>query len=216
MASGRPVPVDDALDGRGDVPYGARVRFESLFADLEAELAAADRAEWDAEVAEAVRAERSRLQLTDRLRAHVGHRLVLQLAGGDVLDIVLVDVVGDCLLARPEPVLPGAEGGSIVPMHAVRAVSGLGPAALTDSSVVGSRVGFRTVLRAACRGRRQVRLRLLDVPGQLVGTIDRVGVDHLDLAEHPAGTPRRATAVSRVRCIPLAGVLLVHLDAGWD
>ena len=42
------------------------------------------------------------------------------------------------------------------------------------------------------------------------GTIDRVGRDHLDLAEHEPGVPRRDAAVTRIRIVPLTEVLLVR------
>src|SRR5258708_1844617 len=42
------------------------------------------------------------------------------------------------------------------------------------------------------------------------GTIDRVGRDRLDLAEHEAGVPRRAAAVGRIRIVPFTELLLVR------
>jgi hypothetical protein len=47
----------------------------------------------------------------------------------------------------------------------------------------------------------------------LAGTIDRAGADHLDLALHDAGSPRRARAVTGFRVVPFASVLSIGTDA---
>ena len=47
--------------------------------------------------------------------------------------------------------------------------------------------------------------------GEVHGTIDRVGRDHVDLAVHDRGEPRREGAVREVRIVPLAALLLVRL-----
>jgi hypothetical protein len=45
---------------------------------------------------------------------------------------------------------------------------------------------------------------------RLVGTIDAVGADHLDLAEHPEGLPRRRENVRTVATVPFAAVVAVE------
>ena len=64
------------------------------------------------------------------------------------------------------------------------------------------------MLRDLCRRRAAVDL----VTGAIRthGTIDRVGRDQLDLAEHEPGVPRRDAAVTRIRIVPLGEVLLVR------
>src|SRR4051812_3958628 len=59
------------------------VRWAALFADLEAQLAAAAEADLAGEVADRQRLEVARLQLVDRLRAAAGSELTVGLANGD-------------------------------------------------------------------------------------------------------------------------------------
>jgi hypothetical protein len=44
------------------------------------------------------------------------------------------------------------------------------------------------------------------VPSLLTGTIDAVGQDALDLAEHPLDLPRRAEHVTDVRVVPFPAI----------
>ena len=48
----------------------------------------------------------------------------------------------------------------------------------------------------------------------LAGTIDRAGADHLDIALHEPGTPRRASEVSGHRVVPFGAVAWIRLDSG--
>jgi hypothetical protein len=52
---------------------------------------------------------------------------------------------------------------------------------------------------------------LTDVTGSVVtGTIDAVGLDVLELSEHPADLPRRAENVTGRRLVPFAAVVLLR------
>ena len=70
------------------------------------------------------------------------------------------------------------------------------------------RLGLAFVLRDLCR--RRAAVAVTTTTRALHGTIDRVGRDHIDLAEHELGVPRRADAVTRVRIVPFAGLLMVR------
>jgi len=89
-------------------------------------------------------------------------------------------------------------------------VSGLGPhAAPAPEDGVGERLGLGYALRVIARDRSPVTLVLRD--GTVVGgTLDRVGADFVDLAEHPVGEPRRAGNVRGVRMISLGALAVVR------
>lgn len=74
---------------------------------------------------------------------------------------------------------------------------------------LSDRLGLTFVLRDVCRRRSAVEIHT--TTGVHFGTIDRVGKDHLDLAEHERGEPRRANVVSRFRVIQLGHVSLIGL-----
>lgn len=171
------------------------MRWERLFADLEARLDAEERAAVDGDVVDMVRAERGRLTLQDRLRAHVGEPLTWGLGlpeGSEHGE--LLDLGADWVLVRT------LRGEVLIPIGALRYVGGLSRAASPDTSEVARRLGLARVLRGLCRDRAVVSVRL---PGdeRLTGTIDRVGADHLDLAVHAGDQARRSDAVLALRCL---------------
>lgn len=177
------------------------MRWDDLFADLEAQLAAAEGASLAADVGQQLRQEVSRQTLVRRLRAAVGTELVL-----GVGDQVLHGRLG---AVGPDWVLMTGPAEVLVPLSALDWTQGLGRASHAEPpGHVWSRLGLASALRALARDRAAVRVRTA-APEALTGTIDRVGADHLDLALHPLDTPRRAAAVTGVRTIPFAAVRAV-------
>jgi hypothetical protein len=181
------------------------MRWQGLFDDLEAQFDAAQAAELAGEVAERTRRETALLRLVDRLRAADGTEVAVTLPGAGVLRGRLLDAGSDWLLVEE----PGSRE-VLVPLRAVLGVTGVGPrAAVPDESAVAKRLDLRWALRGLARSRTGVALGLVD--GSVVtGTLDRVGADHLDLAEHGLGEARRAGAVRQVRLVPLAALALVR------
>jgi len=168
-------------DGTGARPPGSAPRWEQLFADLEAQLAAgrADQARWD--VAELTRAERGRVTLADRLRAATGTRLRIVTAEGEPLEGLVAEATAHWVLLDL-----GAGRQAVVPTRAIRTVEGLGARVAPPAGRVESALGLGHVLRALARDRVLVTLRT--DAGVHAGRIDRVGADHLDLTlEMPAG-----------------------------
>jgi hypothetical protein len=175
------------------------VRWEWLFADLEAQIEADDRASFEAEVGDLVRAERGAIPLRDRLRAHVGCDLALHVRGGGVVDGALLDVGADWVLVR------GAAADLLLPVSSVVAVSGLSRSAISDDARPARALKLSVVLRGLAADRAPVSVEL---SGGLTvtGTIDRVGADHLDLAVHALDEPRRQGNVAGVRTLRTSAI----------
>lgn len=181
------------------------MRWRRLFDDLEAQVDAALEAELESEVAERSRREAAQVRLRDRLAAAVGATVTVHLPGAGQVQGVLADCGVDWLLLEE----PGG-GEVLVPLAALLGIAGVGStAAVPDESAVGRRLDLRWALRGLARDRAAVRLVVVD-GSVLPGTIDRVGADHVDLAEHGRDEPRRAAAVRQVRLVPLAALVAVR------
>ena len=180
------------------------MRWTSLFADLEAQFEAAEAAELELEVRDRSRREASLIRTVDRLRAARGAEVALVVLGAGPVPGVLRDAGEDWVLVEQ----PGA-GEVLVPLAAVLSVTGLGRRTAQDAGEVARRLDLRWALRGLARARSGVQVALVD-GSVLTGTLDRVGADHVDLAEHVAGQERRPSSVQGVRLVPLTGVALVR------
>jgi hypothetical protein len=158
----------------GSESYRVRMRWEALFADMEAQLEAARTADLAAAVAELTRAERATVGLADRLRAARGSEIVVRARGGDQISGVLVDAASEWIL------LDGHGRSSLVPLAAVTSVRGLTRYSTGAAGVVERRLTLGHALRAVARDRSVVQLSTDG--GELTGRVERVGADHLDLA----------------------------------
>lgn len=182
--------------------YGDGVRWDRLFGDLEAQMDADDRASFEAEVGDLVRAERAVVRLVDRLRAHVGCDVVLHLVAGEPARGELLEVGSDWVLLRS-----GAKD-VLVPGVAVASVSGLSRSAVTDDAKPGRSLRLTTVLRGLAGDRSPVAVELAG-GSTLHGTIDRVGADHVDLAVHALDEPRRQASVAGARTLVTAAIVRI-------
>lgn len=182
------------------------MRWAELFRDLEGQADAMASAELAGEVAERTRLELSRIRLIDRLRAGEGRDVSLTVLGASVLRGTLVDCGPDWLLLVEE-------GGkdALVPLAAVLGIVGLDPRVSAEpgsEGVVHARCGLGIALRALARDRAAVACTVID-GSSIGGTVERVGVDHLELAVHPAGEPRRRSGAAP-RIIPFGAIAVVH------
>jgi hypothetical protein len=182
------------------------VRWQRLFADLSAQFDSAEEAAERAEAASRARVEIGAVRLTERLRGALGGDLVLRCRGAGQVAGRLTEVGPDWLLLDDE------RGGELlVAASAVVAVAGLGrlTAAPAEPGVVRDRLDLRWAVRAVARDRSTVQVLLVD-GGRLTGTVDRVGADFCELAEHPEDEPRRPGAVRSVQAVALTGIALVR------
>ena len=182
------------------------MRWEQLFADLEAQLAEGEAAAEQAEEASRARAEHGRIELADRLRGSLGRQVSLGCRGTGDLAGRLVDVGVDWLLLTD-----GQQREVLVSAGALCSVSGLAAVTAPAAAVgaVARRLDLRRALRGLARDRATVSF-LLEDGTVLGGTVDRVGADFVELAEHPLDQPRRRAAVTSVRAVPLRAVVAVR------
>jgi hypothetical protein len=197
------------------------MRWDLLFDDLESQL---DQEQRDEERALAIEEERLRLgriTLRDRLSAMAraagddpAVSIRVELRGGRTLELRPLSFGRDWMSAAVHGSGPN-DGQCIVPLTAVGAIiptrpqleGSLRPS--TESSTrLAERIGLPFVLRDLCRRRAPVHVTTDD--GRRHGTFDRVARDHVDLALHEPGSPRRDRDVHGYRIVPLERIILVE------
>ncbi|KDP90734.1 MULTISPECIES: hypothetical protein [Clavibacter] len=201
------------------------MRWENLFDDLEGQWETARLAEERDQRAEEERTRVARTVLRDRLRALTSadqaRPLRLSLSDGTWIDL-RAKVLGRDWMSG-ELTVPGdapsrEERACILPLASIHVLAldreqvraSLAPVSeLPPERGIVDRIGLSFVLRDLCRRRARVELRLRDAV--VGGTLDRVARDHVDVAVHEVGTPRRESLVSGYRLVPLAGIVLVRV-----
>lgn len=181
------------------------MRWENLFADLEAQLAAADTAEVDSEIADRTRREAALLGLVDRLLGAVGGTVAVQVEGAGWVRGRVLEVGQEWLLVDESA---GRE--VLVPLSAVLSVAGLGAASVAPGSAgrVFERLRLSSAVRGIARDRSEVAVFVRD-GSSVAGVIDRVGSDFLELRRSPDGKGRDSDGASAV-AVPSAAVVLIR------
>lgn len=179
-----------------DEPISGSARFDELLAGILAEVEAADAASLDADIAEVERAARAESRLLDRLRGQ--RQASVEIAGGGQVAGLIAAVGRDVVVVAAD------DGDWVIPAWGIAGVIELG-GGIREATSPSERLGFASVARAWARQRSVVRVLRL-AAGPLDGTIDSVGADHVDLAEHDPGEPRRAEAVRRRVTVPLGAI----------
>lgn len=200
--------------------YARVVRWDRFFDDLEAQFAS----EWEAERAaldtEAERLRLSRVPLRDRLaalqgRERTGSSPSFEFSDGAVLAAEVSGVGADWVALDPSESRAGAV---LAPLASIAAIGAAhadllrSARPLEERSSLTDRMTLGFVLRDLVRRRAAVAVHLATGRG-LTGTIDRAGADHLDLALHEPGTPRRASDVIGYRLVRFASIAWMRLDA---
>jgi hypothetical protein len=182
------------------------MRWQRLFADLSAQWEEAEASAERADSASRARAEFGSVLLADRLRGAEGARVVLRCRGAGQVAGMITDVGADWILLTDDR---GAE--LLVAAPAVLAVTGLGrvTAAPSEEGAVRARLDLRWAVRGLARDRSVVRLVLAD-GAAITGTIDRVGADFCEVAEHAPDEARRGSAVQGVTAVALSALAVVR------
>lgn len=175
------------------------MRLEALFEDLESQFEALQDGDLYGEVADRIRAEVGKITVLDRLRGAVGTVIRVELRHADPVQGTLSRVGKDCLLLEAERYEEW-----LIPDSALIGIHGLGPFAEPAEGAVAAKLGLAHLLRGIARDRSPVTLFCGKNP--ITGTIDRVGADFLELAEHPLDAPRRRTEVYNSRLVPTLAV----------
>jgi len=203
------------------------MRWDDLFDDLESQLEHGLSAEEVDLQAEEERLRLGRLRLRDRLvslhaaaSAEAGYTVRLALVSGELIvvrpaafgrDWMSGELLGDPsgrVARHPQFILPLAEIGSLrLTREQVRMSLARRPVPATPS--LAERLGLPFVLRDLCRRRTAVEVMLHS--GRATGTIDRVGHDHFDLAEHEPGSPRRESLVTGMQVVPFSQLVMVRI-----
>lgn len=198
--------------------YGARMRWDHLFDDLAGQL----EHELTAEEADLQKEEerlrlgrlgvRERIVALKRTRDHALMEVAVTLRTGARIRLEPMTVGRDWMAGD----IDGRDDAqAVVPFDAIESIT-LRDEQITPSLTpeepkpdLSSRLGLPFLLRDLCR--RRVAVQIDTVSSSLTGTIDRVGRDHLDLAEHDLDTPRRRDVVRGVRLVRLDQVVVLRL-----
>lgn len=165
---------------------------------------AAEQAERAAEAADLRRLEVSRTTLAQRLAGAVGANVTLSVEGAGQLPGVLTQVGAGWALMKATA---GVE--TLVALSAVVSIANLPAATGPEADDLEDGLGLGFVLRRLARDRLTVTL-VARTGETCTGTIDRVGSDFLDVAEHAADRPRRPGEVLRVRSLPFGALAVVR------
>ena len=187
------------------------MRWDSLFADMEAQLHAAGQRGLESEANELARLNHAETSLGDRLRGQVGSGIRLTVSGGLQFTGALVHVGSSWL------VLNERARSVLVPLPAIQLLEGLSRSSSVEKSSVAKRLGMGSALRALARDRADVVLHLASGSASRTvnGMIDRVGSDFFELAAVPSGEARRASNVRTVYAVPFTAIgALASVRAG--
>lgn len=198
------------------------MRWENFFDDLEGQLAS----EWEAERAaldtEAERLRLSRVTLRERLTMLVDRERIadqgtaapsFELVEGTILSAEVTGVGAEWVALDG-----GRSGALVVPFAAIATIAMPHADVLRTArpaparSALADRMSLGFLVRDLVRRRIAVAVHLTHGRA-LTGTIDRAGSDHLDIALHEPGTPRRASEVTGHRIVAFSAVAWIRLDA---
>lgn len=184
------------------------MRWEQLFADLDARFADLADAEMMAELADRQRHAAGAVTVVQRFTGAIGAEIRIRTRAGRIHTGALREVGPDWVLIGTQ-----SAGEMLVALAAITAVTGLTSATGVGLSPVAVRFDLRLVLRGIARDRSPVVIGVAGAPGaagaagtEIAGTLDRIGADFVELADHAAWEARRMAAVRSVVLVPIAAI----------
>lgn len=180
------------------------MRWEALFEDLEAQLEAVAAMDKTSEIQEAVRIERARETLIQRLNPQLNARVEVALLGGAKLHGNLRALGTDWFM------LKHGETEELIPIGALASWLQRTPGDRQEDRKV--RAGLGQALRAMVRDRARVSVGGIDGSLLASGTLDQVGHDFLAVALHDRDEFRRTPAVHGRALVPITAVAWVRRE----
>ncbi|MEV7604665.1 hypothetical protein AB0N65_04415 [Paenarthrobacter sp. NPDC089322] len=182
------------------------MRWDSLFDDLEAQFFSERALQRESEISERARVELAGLSVGDRLRGVGDAEFGVVLAVGLRLRGPVIHVGRDFLV-----ILEGGFRQWLIPYASVTYYEGLGRVARAPRSPMEGSLTLASASRGLARDRAEVSVHVAGAGADaqsLLGVIDRVGRDHLDLAI-TRGEARRAGKVAAVATIPFTSLAAI-------
>ena len=180
------------------------MRWNDLFADLEAQL---QFGHWEAveqDAAELTRGLWAELSVMDRLRGALGQPVRLLLTDGQTKALELKSV-GPSWIGGMD-----AMSSLILMREAILGIDTVLSRAVVPSRPLQAGPSVLAIYRALARRREPVQVISRSGLTLAEGTIDRVGKDHIDVALHARDEFRRSTAMRGSRIIPTEAIQLVR------
>ncbi|MDN3481021.1 hypothetical protein QMA10_03675 [Arthrobacter sp. APC 3897] len=179
------------------------MRWDALFADMEAQLASARDAVRDSEVAERLRTDFAAMEMSGRLQSQMGRPLKVDVGLPGSFQGVLSHV------GRGWMVLETGGQSSVIALNHVVFIAGMDR--FSASGTPAPRLGLASALRGLSRDRASVRVYPAgqQPAAALEGSVDRVGKDFFELSLIPRGEARRPENVRGVYVLALQSVAVV-------
>jgi len=169
---------------------------------MEAQLAARERLDLEAEIAERALVDAARVELADRLRGSLGLSIRVHLGSGSAFEGELSHAGSEALVLN-EP-----HHQVLIPYAAAARYAGLSRLAVPEPSAVRRRLGLGSAIRGLARNRAAATVIVVHGRAEtsVRGIIDTVGQDFLDLAMNQEGEDRRPANPRQVVTIPFAAL----------
>lgn len=172
------------------------MRWNDLFADLEAQLQFEQWQTVEQDAAELTRGAWAEITLMDRLRAAIGEQIGLTFSDGRRY-LVTIHTVGPTWVGGVDET-----GALLIPRASIAAVDAALRRARVPVKSFQAGPSLAGVYRALARRREPLQIVARQAGIVAEGTIDRVGKDHLDLSMHARHEFRREDALLGRRIIP--------------